>query len=480
MNKDEIFDKYIKAAEAFYNGKTVLMSDEDYDNLEKEVLKDKPDFNVRTYITMHQQGIDMKHHAHFLPYTKSTDKSITWDVLNSYGFITPKYDGSSIVLYFREGKCYQIISRADDKVGKNQYDKLINKVNQLFSDIDPTITEVFCEAITNLKWGDRSKANGLINSKYLQSEVDEKLELMPCECYSPDLNVRIDFMKKYTHLVSKDEMDYIIENGKLENGIPVDGVVAYNPETYTLKMRKIYNNGSAITKITGHTLTYSEKTMTHSAVCKIAKVFVDGANLSNVKPGPYGTMKKKGLGIGAEVEMIRAKKVIPKVNKVITKSNDFSDIHCTCCKGKLDVIGNDLICKNPECNLMNKTVLNRLFKVLGMDSEKELIIAKFGKDYNQIIEGIKDYWNFNGNKSEYEDKIIKMNLSQMDKLFGFPRFDPKKFNDEIKGKIELETKLSMKLKLMSPKLSKLQKEHSNLLLERVKFIFKLLNLEELI
>jgi NAD-dependent DNA ligase len=480
MKKNEIFERYIKAAYNFYNGKPVLMSDEDYDNLEKEVLKEYPDFNVRTYITMHQQGVSMEHHANFIPYTKSVDPSLTWEVLNDYGYVSPKYDGTSLVLYFREGECYQIITRADDKVGKNQYDKLIDKVNSLLFDIDPTITEVFCEAVTNLKWGDRSKANGLINSKYLQSEVDEKIELHPYGCSSPDANVRREFMEKYVHRVDKDEMDYIIENGKLENGIPVDGVVSYNIESNSIKMRKIYNNGSAITKITGHKLTYSEKTMTHSAVCKISKVFVDGANLSNVKPGPYGTMKKKGLGLGAEVEIIRAKKVIPKVNKVIKKSDDFSDIFCTGCNGKLDVIGKDLICKNEDCNKMNRTILNRLFKVLDIEIMKELIIAKYGNSYNQIIEGINDWWRSNKNKSKSVNKLKDLTISQLDILFGFPRFDSKKYNEEFNSRVRNEERLELKLKILNSKLSKLQKEHSGILLERIKYIFRLLELVEVI
>lgn len=484
-SQKKLFDKYIEASEAFYNGFPVKMSDEDYDKLERKVKEFMPDFNVKTYITFHQQGLTLKHHCNFLSYTKSTDEKLTWSKLKEFGdFISPKYDGSSIVAYYRNGKCYQIISRADDKNGKNQFDKLINKLNKTLPEIDPSITEVFLEAVTNLKYGDRSKANGLINSKYMQKEVDEKLELMPCECNSPDSTVRRGFQEKYVHQVSESEMDYIIANGKLEDGTPVDGVVAYNPEENKLKMRKIYCNGSSDSVVTGHEVTFSTKTLTQSVVVKFNSVKVDGATLSNANMGPIATVKKVGLGIGAKVKVIRTKKVIPFIDQIYEKSNDFSDIKCNYCHSDMKKIGTDEICMNPDCARMNNAILRRLYSVI-FDENPEILLGNLGFKGPTLIDGTFKYIQDENLNIELSNRIRNLDADKIFKLFRFPRYDLKDKKNKIKDfdKMNEEIKscefLNQKLKIFQKKgkLSKLQVDLSNLTMQWYAIVLNKLRLE---
>lgn len=484
-SQKKLFDKYIEASEAFYNGMTIRISDEDYDKLERKVHEFLPEFNVKTYITFHQQGLTLKHHCNFIPYTKSTDEKLNYEKLKEFGsYLSPKYDGSSIVAYFRDGKCYQIISRSDDKKGKNQYDKLKNKVNEIFKDIDHSITEVFMEAVTNLKYGDRSKANGLINSKYMQKEVDEKLQLMPCECNSPDPNVRKEFQDKYVHQVSKSEMDYIIENGKLEDGTPVDGIVAYNPDENKLKMRKIYCNGSSDSIVIGHEISFSTKTLTQSVVIKFNPVKVDGATLSNANMGPIATVRKSGLGIGARVRIIRTKKVIPFIDHIYEKSENFSDIKCNYCHSNMKKIGTDEICMNPDCARMNNAILRRLYSTI-FDESPEVLLGNLGFKGPTLIDGTFKYIQDENLNTEFSKRIRNLDANGIFKLFRFPRYDFKDKKNKIKDfdKMNEEIKscefLNQKLKIFqkSGKLSKLQIDLSNLTMQWYAIVLNKLRLE---
>ena len=98
MTNEQLKQEYIKAAEAFYNGELLRMSDREYDELEKKVLAIYPDFDVKAYVTFHQPGLTIEHHAHLPTADKSADEERTWEVLNTYGdFVTTKYDGCFFV-----------------------------------------------------------------------------------------------------------------------------------------------------------------------------------------------------------------------------------------------------------------------------------------------------------------------------------------------------------------------------------------------
>lgn len=476
MTNEQLKKCYIQAAEAFYNGKPLVMSDREYDELEKKVLSIYPDFDIKTYITFHQQGATIQHHAHLPSADKSADESRNWNILNSYGdFVTTKYDGCSIIAYYRDGEPYQIVTRSNDVSGKNQFDKLINKV---LHHVDKDITEIYYEATTNLSVGDRGKANGLINSKYKQEEVDKYLTLNPFGCWSENKDAVRKFMQSFVRLISKEEMQFIIDNGQLPDGTPADGVVSFNVENNSLMIRKIYNNGSAYSKITGHRMTFSDSTLTQSVVCKIEKVFLDGANISNVKMGPINTIKKLGLGLGAEVEVIRTKKVIPYIQRVVKPSNDFSDIKCSC-GHELITVGQDLFCRNPECYLMNKAMTERFCTVLFPE---KTFAAITNKNYNndKFLSEIKAHIETLEHVDTLKQRIATLGASEVFYLIKIPRFDiDKKIRDIVtfERKVKSTDTLKEKIALFLPYCSDLQKELVKLYLERLYFVLSGLNLQ---
>lgn len=88
---------------------------------------------------------------------------------------SPKMDGCSVVVYYKNDKLDYIASRSNDVTGKNKTDYL----QYFFPDVilgagDMALT---LEEVIDLKygfdWNSRQKANGLINSKYKLAEVSK-------------------------------------------------------------------------------------------------------------------------------------------------------------------------------------------------------------------------------------------------------------------------------------------------------------------
>jgi len=468
--------KFIAAATAFYSGEKLLMNDKEYDEMEKEILKVNPTFDIKRIILSSQAGKKVAHHVKYPSVKAKSTNKLTYDQLTSIyedrSYILPKYDGCSIVAYYRDGEPYQILTRSTDTVGVDQTGKLLNKV---LHNIDPKIDVVFYEAVVNKIHGDRAKANGLINSKYMQSEVDAKLSLIPFGCTSDDVNSIHDFMKNYTSEVSPKDFESIISTGFNSDGIPCDGVVVNNPTLNSIYIMKIHNNGEATTRIRAHSLNFSGVTGTYAPVINIQPVKVDGANLSNVKMGPYATIKSKHLGLGAEVVVVRKNKVIPYITKVITPSDDFNHIlTCPKCSSPMTTLGSDLICTSESCLAKNRWMLNRICNVVLGNAEASVILnaSKMNiKDIKELITVSPDI------KSKFES-INSIGIDQLVRIFNIPRFNSKtipnrsKVDDEIKS-VNLIDKSKILRKYLT---SALQVAHFNYITNVVEYIFRELSI----
>lgn len=88
---------------------------------------------------------------------------------------SPKMDGCSVVVYYKNDKLDYIASRSNDVTGKNKTDYL----QYFFPDVIPGAGDMALtlEEVIDLKygfdWNSRQKANGLINSKYKLAEVSK-------------------------------------------------------------------------------------------------------------------------------------------------------------------------------------------------------------------------------------------------------------------------------------------------------------------
>lgn len=267
-------------------------------------------------------------------------------------------------------------------------------------------------------------------------------------------------MLEYVKLITKEEFEIIMKYGKLDD-TPFDGVCSYSALTHELFINKIYANGSAESEILGFNMTFHGKTGTWAPVLRIKPVFLDGANLSKVKAGPYKNLVQRGLGKGAKVEIIRSNKVIPKVNKVLERSEDLSEVLKCSCGGELTPFGADLVCKNPECKENLEWIKWRFCNAILGGEKTSYLINQSQLNY----EGIKHAL------TTYEIDLTKAGLKEIGELIGTPRFNFYSINnyEELNKRITEEpnwrNKLSLYKECLKTGLHRLHFEHVKSIVE---------------
>lgn len=392
-------DRFIEAANAFYNGEELIMTDKEYDELEVEFLK-----TGRKLV----EHIDILTKADKLPHDNlpGLDKikpkgeyseeleSIYRRILEANGevIIMPKYDGSSIVGYYSNGSLKCILSSVKGNMGINQ----TNKFKHFFPQtVDPEIKSIQCEAVIDMKDSTdekiRNKANGLVNSKVMQHEVNElislkafrinyvddhydfhrmMLDLRTLELRASDSG-RIIFSPACQYQleeVATDEVTPIIDSNYGEKFL-IDGFVLYAPNRVVGV--KFYYTDFKDTEVTKVGWQYSIDKESWTPVVWFKTVILNGSTVSKASPGGVSNLMRRGLGVGAKVRVIKAGNTIPQVLKVHEKSDVYDTPDCNACGGTLEQFGSTLKCVNPDCEKKEAMRLKKLRDTFGATKSLE-------------------------------------------------------------------------------------------------------------
>lgn len=351
-------DLLISNAKAFYlNEGSITISDMEYDALLKSEKDLDPNFNILDAIGLHQGS------SHSLPFQNipelprrvwvSRDELIRFITTSK---LTPllKYDGSSVIAFYKNGKLRGICS---GNTGSSQLRKLKNFFPET---VNPEITEIYCEAtiplIHGFAEGSRQKANGMIISKYRQAEVDSFVKIM---AYGVKIREAIrhlywDFLHSLTesdkfevakpaNLLSDDWVD------NYYNGHLIDGFVLYD-ELGRGYIHKFQSLTEQTTEVIGVRLRHTDKN-TISTVLQITPLKMEGITIRNITTNGCRILYQRGLGVGAEIKVMRLNSVIPAVKEVVTPS-DVHYYECPACKSELtesNILGSVFKCPNPEC-----------------------------------------------------------------------------------------------------------------------------------
>jgi DNA ligase (NAD+) len=101
-------------------------------------------------------------------------------------------------------------------------------------------------------------------------------------------------------------------------------------------------------------------------VLEVQPVPLSGATIRRVTAHHAGMIKEKKIGINSEVEIIRSGEVIPKLEKVITPSDQFNlPEKCPVCKSTLEWNNDFLKCLNLFCQAQVEQKISHWFKTLG-------------------------------------------------------------------------------------------------------------------
>lgn len=468
MVTDTIIEKWknlINACKAYYiDSLPTGMTDSEYDFLENQALHEDG-FSVRDYVFQeYLKGTKTKNsYIEKIKKTKVTGSML--DYLIKYVenlelgtddvYVNLKHDGSSLAIYLdpSTGIPLRIVTVGNlniDDYGVDQTWKLINFLPRRFP---IGITAIQAEALINIQdLGEenadraRQKANGLINSKYCEDEVNQLLTIRAYRYYlDPQYGAYLDgsdyrevlrsfgtvqdsvtghikFAPATIWTISElqNTTPGFMDTQKTDSGCGVflnDGWVVYSKFGVCLGALKYSGAGSGTEGTTTVRGIQWNSQVAKGKDSFSVNVLVDpinvlGCTVKKPSGGSVGKMVRNNITPGAKVSIIMANSTIPMVGEVHKPGNgDFNWPVCGCGyqTSKKDIYGSLLKCGNQECtereNRMRKYI-SGLSQIEDINLDRFLVIDRFKWDgqiqLNELLKTVEKNM-----PSDFYDLLLK-------------------------------------------------------------------------
>lgn len=414
------------------------ISDQEFDYLEAQAIREDG-FYVRDYVfqtylkgtkTLNKYIEKIKKFKVSGPMYEAFKQSEK--ELGTSMYYTLKYDGSSIAIYLNPstGQLQRIVTVGNlnlDNYGVDQTWKLANFLPPVFP---KGIVAIQCEALVDtqrLNESDpqraRQKANGLINSKYCDSEVSNLLTLRAYRYYTDDspeglairgLDYR-DVISSFGVVRSKTDGHVLFSGAQIwtlgelnpdycetdqtttcDGTFLNDGWVLYNKNGICQRALKFAGAGSGeAIKTTVKGIQWNDQTDkgkdSWSANVIVDPITIKGCNIKKPSAGSVSKLVKGNITPGAQIGIIMANSTIPMVGQVFVPGNgDFMWPTCECGYplGKNDIYGSNLKCGNHLCTrrLARMTkYLDSLSSLNDIDLNQFLVIDRFRWENTGIV-----------------------------------------------------------------------------------------------
>lgn len=368
---------------AYYNSEEPLVSDKEFDLLSDTGLETT---NFRKKVQHHNVMGSLSKLKNSVEYTK-------WIENQPFLEATAKLDGNSIELIFMRGDLIYGITRGNGYLGNDVTDKIKHCNIMLPKGVikKDNIMSLKCEAIMKKSYQKdydkniRNVVSGLLNRKSVIPEELNKIDIIP-----------FDILHKYTYTMvpSYDVLCELFEKLKSEFEYDIDGLVIEKPVVYTKGSNELlpdnkaavkFNKGGVETKIGSIEWNIGKYARLTPVLILNPPVDIDGSTVSRVSASNYKLLKAAGLGIGAEVEVIKAGEIIPYISKVNVESYTTGDINCPVCGAKSVELGVNMICPNETCPALVTVFLQNIFSILEIDYISDKIIEKLVQSgYNTL------------------------------------------------------------------------------------------------
>lgn len=453
------------------------MLDSEYDELEKKAaLEDK--FYVRDYVfRTFLMGTKTKNsYIERIKKEKVTDKTMLEAIstaesnLGKKLYCDLKYDGSSLAIYLDPltGIPRRVVTVGNlnlDDFGVDQTWKLIKFLPSRFP---KGIVAIQAEALVDIdRFNDgdperaRQKANGLINSKYCDDEVNNLLTIRAYRYYTDEtvtgLKLRNSDYREVLrsfptvksvidgHVLFAPADVWTVDELKALPGFCELDRTSTSTGTFLNDGWVLYDScgicqgalkysgaglGDAVIKTTVRGIKWNNQNPkgkdSWSANVEIDPVVIKGTTIRKPSAGSVGKMVKNNITPGAEVSIILANSTIPMVGDVFSQGNgNFMWPTCSCGykMSEVDVYSSNLKCGNPLCSERlgrMRGVLGSCMKPEDLDLNKFLVIDRFkwettGIDKLTLLGYVK-----NSQEQEYHDYLL-----------GFMKTDLQKRNLEL-------------------------------------------------
>lgn len=386
---DNLKNEVIAAFVAHELGNELIMSDEFYDELLAKVMKEDPSFNIYEFSPSRLSGEEVQHRSGMTDLTKEHVYDIQdyWKAEEGI-HKTPKFDGSSVVIYYTNGHLSYIASMGDKEVGVDQTEKFKSFVPK---EVDKSISYIRCECLIDASLDDnaRGKANGLVNSKYKQDEVDRLCTLMAFCAHGLDGKILPwnEFAKLSQYNRVRDNgIPYFYRAPEVQNLSMIKGFCAYQDAhvhfTFAIDgivyyeqhfAYKYYFITSEVVTIKEIEWNETEKGLLYPTIL-IDPVELGTATVSRISSNGVRNLIEQGLGVGAVIEVARSGETIPQVVKVISPAKVELPVceHCGHQFTEDDILSTGLICTNPDCNGFHDKCVNTLNMWIDNDGKEEV------------------------------------------------------------------------------------------------------------
>lgn len=418
----------IETHQDYYYNQVPLITDTEFDDLVNELRERDPNSSILDKVGA-PVPTTRKKIKHTIPVgsidsVKSNDEIIKKFQDNEI-VLTPKLDGLTVVLYYKDGKLVKAATRGDGKEGLDimHHVPYIKSINTKFS-IDLTCivrgeAVLFNDDHKFLGYANRRNgASGILNHKKSSISKTGKIQFMPFEIFTGKNLNKVNRLKLLHsifplklpfEIVDKTELVNIstkIESFISENVADPTQEFGSSIDFITNKKMKYSIDGLIISQINSLSgqgdlawklfdkvaykvaeVKYVEWNLTRTGNLfpriVIEPIELDGVTIQKITGESADFIIDNEIGTEALVEVIRANGVIPKVQKVISKGICEVPIECPHCGSKIKKKGAFIFCSKPKkCDyVLYKKLVHSLLslKIDGLQETtiQTLISAKF-------------------------------------------------------------------------------------------------------
>ena len=364
-----------------------------------------------------------------------TDTTIVWSEKLDGVSALLVYDNNKICLYTRgtatEGTDITSLIKylnlpSFEKISKYVNDNKLKGKNKMIAFRGELIiaTNIFNKNWKSIKKNARNTVAGLVNSKTINPELAKDTKLVLYEVVDPNIPILEQFkiikdngmecvhfkIIENSKFLKYDYLSKYLVKRKIKSKYEIDGIIVTtndlhkrnikgNPD-YAFAFKDILEDQKAKSKVVNVEWNKSKDGYIKPTII-IQPVEVGGVTIQRVTGNNAKFIKDNGINIGTELEIIRSGDVIPKVNKILKKSETHS-----LPKGdwEWNETNVDIICKDTKCSEVIIKNIHFFFSVLdtkglglkiveklynnGFDTILKILTMK--KEELLEIEGIKE------------------------------------------------------------------------------------------
>lgn len=423
----------VSAASRYYGeGSDSPLSDDEFDALIDRLKKLKPDHWVLTQVGWGYGAPSGRKRRHIGGLVGSLKKIKYPDTDPRFfrgGYITPKLDGLTVVLYFwvyNDVVVFYAITRGDGYVGVDvtgHMQRVIsaevlnnikslkrgmfsvrgevvipNEFESIFKDKRPESEKDKPISLRNVAAGILNRIDVTDDVEYLRFlpywiRLDSKKYLNQVEMFGEFVALGITppsiLVPVPDSILVPDTLQDIFK--EWSKTYPLDGLVLRPRENWSREDSICYSevesdalaykfdNESVVGVVRGVEWNVGSMGRIAPRVVLEEPVDVSGASIRYITGNNYLFIKNFEIGPGAIVKIIRANEVIPKIVEVLTPAKDIIiPVRCPDCQSLLKNTGVDLMCENRLCLNQAIGTMTRLLEVCGIpDGLGETVIFNY-------------------------------------------------------------------------------------------------------